>query len=179
MKKKSVSMSFLFFAALIGSGAQAMKPAGAMTGPSAMTGPNGGSGAGAMTGPSAMTGPNGPGGAGSNPGAMMMARTGVTLPYTDLASAIALTAKGPVVLFFAADWCPTCQASLRDFETNGARLGNINLVIVDYDKSVDLKRRYGVTVQHTFVSIDNSGKRTGIWNGGGVDGILAKVRRLP
>ena len=98
--------------------------------------------------------------------------------YTDLEAAKALAAKGPTVLFFAADWCPYCQADLRDINANGSRLGNITIVVVDYDK----ERRagegtYGVTVQDTFVQIDAEGAKLGAWNGGGVDGILARVKR--
>jgi len=32
---------------------------------------------------------------------------------------------------------------------------NVNLLKVDYDNSTDLKEKYGVTMQHTFVLVDN------------------------
>src|SRR3972149_4139782 len=37
--------------------------------------------------------------------------TGMKVLFTDLMAAQAQAAKGPTVLFFAADWCPTCQAA--------------------------------------------------------------------
>ena len=43
--------------------------------------------------------------------------------FTDLEAAEALAAKAPTVLFFAADWCPYCQADLKDINANGSRLG--------------------------------------------------------
>jgi thiol-disulfide isomerase/thioredoxin len=97
--------------------------------------------------------------------------------YSDLKAAQALAATRPTVLFFAADWCPTCRAALKDFEANGSRLGDIAVVIVDYDKNPDLKARYGITAQHTFVQVDAKGARLARWNGGGVDEILKNIKK--
>jgi len=103
--------------------------------------------------------------------------TGNKVIYTDLDAAKALAAKAPTILFFAADWCPYCQADLKDINADGSRLGNVTIVVVDYDKERKLERTYGVTVQDTFVQIDAAGTRLAAWNGGGVDGILARVKR--
>jgi thiol-disulfide isomerase/thioredoxin len=107
----------------------------------------------------------------------MAMSTGMKSSYSSLAAAEGLAMKGPTVLFFAADWCPSCQADLKDINANGSRLGAVNVVVVDYDKSADLKARYGVTVQDSFVQIDAMGARLAIWNGGGVDGILRNVKQ--
>lgn len=103
--------------------------------------------------------------------------TGHKVIFTDLAAAEALAGKAPVVLFFAADWCPYCQADLKEINSNGARLKDITVVVLDYDKEKAAKRQYGVTVQDTFVQIDAEGKKLGAWNGGGVAGILQRVVR--
>jgi len=103
--------------------------------------------------------------------------TGHKVIFTDIEAAEMLAAKAPTVLFFAADWCPNCQADLKDINANGSRLGMITIVVVDYDKERDLESTYGVTVQDTFVQIDSKGVRLAGWNGGGVDGILAHVKR--
>jgi hypothetical protein len=55
-------------------------------------------------------------------------------------------------------------------------LGNITIVVVDYDKERELERTYGVTVQDTFVQISAEGARLAAWNSGGVDGILTRVK---
>ena len=55
--------------------------------------------------------------------------------------------------------------------------GAITIVVVDYDKERSSKRTYGVTVQDTFVQIDAKGTSSAAWNGGGVDGILTRVKR--
>ncbi len=97
--------------------------------------------------------------------------------FTSLPDAQALAEQGPAVLFFAADWCPTCMAALRDINANGAKLGGIAVIVVDYDTAGDLKGRYGVSSQHTFVQIDARGERLTAWNGGGVDAILKNTRK--
>ncbi len=99
------------------------------------------------------------------------------IAYTNLAAAEALAAQSPVVLFFAADWCPYCQADMKDINTNGGRLGTVAIVVVDYDKEKALESQYGVSVQDTFVQIDAKGMKLGAWNGGGVDMIMKRVVR--
>jgi len=103
--------------------------------------------------------------------------TGHKVIFSDLEAAEALAAKTPTVLFFAADWCPYCQADLKEINANGSRLGDITIVVVNYDKERALEKTYGVTVQDTFVQIDSTGARLVAWNGGGVDGILSRVKR--
>ena len=74
--------------------------------------------------------------------------------------------SGKVVLFFAANWCPTCQALTKDITSN---LGGIpdgkTIVRVDYDNSTSLKKKYGVTYQHTLVQIDPNGNQVKKWSG--------------
>jgi thiol-disulfide isomerase/thioredoxin len=103
--------------------------------------------------------------------------TGKKVIFTTLADVQALAAKGPTILFFAADWCPNCQADLKDINANGDKIGDVNIVVVDYDMAKDLEKTYGVTVQDTFVQIDASGNRLGIWNGGGVAMIKTRLVR--
>jgi hypothetical protein len=66
---------------------------------------------------------------------------------------------------------------MRELEAGYGRLGDTVVVVVDYDRSSDLKKRYGVTYQHTWVQIDSEGRKLAVWSGGGVDEILRKVVR--
>lgn len=62
------------------------------------------------------------------------------------------------VLFFHASWCPICkraEASLQDLY--GSTPPALTTYKVDYDSNVELRQRYGVTYQHTFVLIDGEG----------------------
>lgn len=113
-------------------------------------------------------------------GAMMAKDAGPAwrVEFTTLDDAKALAAERPTVLFFTADWCPTCKAALRDLDANGAKLGDRRIVLVDYDASAELKKLYKVTYQHTWVWIDAEGTALETWNGDGVDGILKRVKAM-
>jgi thiol-disulfide isomerase/thioredoxin len=71
---------------------------------------------------------------------------------------------GDVVLFFNASWCPTCKATVRSLEAEGAPAG-LTVVSVDYDGATDLRQQYGVTVQHTFVQVDEQGNELAKFTG--------------
>jgi thioredoxin 1 len=71
-----------------------------------------------------------------------------------------------VVLFFNAAWCSTCQKARDNIEADLAAIpSDLTIVVVDYDAAEDLKRKYGVTLQHTFVQIDESGNELAKWSG--------------
>lgn len=72
------------------------------------------------------------------------------------ADAATFHAAGDVVLFFNASWCPTCKATVESLDADGVPAG-LTVVSVDYDDATDLKKQYGVTVQHTFVQVDEQG----------------------
>ncbi|HSO03503.1 MAG TPA: thioredoxin family protein, partial [Candidatus Limnocylindrales bacterium] len=64
--------------------------------------------------------------------------------------------SGDVVLFFNASWCPTCQSTVKSLDADGVPAG-LTVVSVDYDAATELKKQYGITVQHTFVQVDEAG----------------------
>ncbi len=107
----------------------------------------------------------------------MAKSTGRKVIFTDMAAAQALAAKGPVVLFFAADGDPNSQQDMKDINVNGVQLKDITIVVVDFDKEKAVKKQLGVTVQDTFVQIDAKGVKQVAWNGGGVAGILKRTVR--
>jgi thioredoxin 1 len=109
-------------------------------------------------------------------GSMMMSGAASRIvPFTDLATAKLLAAQSPTVLFFSASWCPTCQAAMRELQAGADRLGGVVVLVVDYDRAGELKKRYGVTYQHTWVRIDSGGRKLAVWSGGGVDELLRRV----
>jgi thiol:disulfide interchange protein len=99
------------------------------------------------------------------------------LAFSDLEAAQDLAKTRRVVLFFYADWCPTCRAARADINQNIATLpSDVSVLYVDYDSATALKSRYGVTYQHTFVQIDPQGQRITVWNGGGSEQIISRVK---
>ncbi|MBN1685510.1 MAG: thioredoxin family protein [Spirochaetales bacterium] len=101
--------------------------------------------------------------------------SGGIVAFSTLENAQRAAEKGPVVLFFNAAWCPTCRTALADIASRREELGDITVILVDYDKERELKRRYAVTSQHTYVHIDESGGVMSLWNGGGVDMLLRNI----
>lgn len=73
---------------------------------------------------------------------------------------------GKAVLFFKASWCPTCKAVDADILSHLKDIPkDVAILKVDYDNSTELKKKYGVTYQHTFVQIDKNGNLIKKWAG--------------
>ena len=72
------------------------------------------------------------------------------------------------ILFFHAPWCPECRAFEQAIKSSSIPDG-VQILKVDYDSSSDLKSKYGVTLQSTFVSVDESGQKIASWVGYGKD----------
>ena len=79
---------------------------------------------------------------------------------------LAYAETGNVVLFFRASWCPTCRALEKDIKENLSSIPtDLKILDVDYDNSSELKRKYGVTTQHTLVQVDKDGNMISKWSG--------------
>lgn len=96
-------------------------------------------------------------------GAMMQDR-GQYVSYD--ASKLAFAKEGAVVLFFRASWCPSCRALDANIKANLSQIpADVLILDVDYDKSADLKKAYGVAYQHTLVQVDENGTMIAKWSG--------------
>ncbi len=63
------------------------------------------------------------------------------------------------VIFFHADWCPTCVSEDAKLVEKAANNGlNRNVYKVDYDSNTELRQQLGVTSQSTFVLINDAGE---------------------
>lgn len=89
---------------------------------------------------------------------------GAYLSYADYQSSMATRQGTKVVLFFHAPWCPDCRATESALNASGVPDG-LTVVKVDYDTSTELRSRYGITQQHTFVQIDPNGGQVKKWTG--------------
>jgi thiol:disulfide interchange protein len=86
------------------------------------------------------------------------------------------------VLFFYANWCPTCKVANDEFSANpngipeGVVLirANYNDTDTDQDEKA-LAQKYNITYQHTFVEIDGQGNEVKKWNGGGLDDLIKNL----
>jgi thioredoxin 1 len=85
---------------------------------------------------------------------MMMKPTGY-VNYDEMKVNEALASGQKVALFFHATWCPTCKALEKSINTEISSIPSDALIVkVDYDTSTEMKKKYGVTSQHTTVLID-------------------------
>lgn len=81
------------------------------------------------------------------------------------------------VLFFHAKWCPTCIAANIAFNNNLDKIpADVVLLKTDYDSEKELKAKYGITYQHTFVLVDAQGNALAKWNGGDIDELIKNTK---
>jgi thiol-disulfide isomerase/thioredoxin len=60
-----------------------------------------------------------------------------------------------VILFFNPSWCATCKIAKDNFEASLNEIpADMTIVLVDFDNSNELRKKFGITLQHTFVHID-------------------------
>ena len=76
--------------------------------------------------------------------------------YTDYSEDTLADANGTKVLFFHAPWCPQCRQLDADIKDGGIP-ENTTILKVDYDSNQALRQKYGVTIQTTFVTVDENG----------------------
>ncbi|MBI2593971.1 thioredoxin family protein [Candidatus Daviesbacteria bacterium] len=86
--------------------------------------------------------------------------------------------NGKAIVFFHAGWCPMCQAAEKDFMENFDKVpSDVTILKTDYDTSTQLKSKYGITMQDTWVQVDASGNEITKWNSGG-EGIKTLLANL-
>lgn len=102
----------------------------------------------------------------------VMVETGVAVTQAgsyqayDAAKVTSAAQSGKAVLFFYAPWCPTCRGTDADITKNSTSIpSGVAIFKTDYDSSSDLKKKYGVTTQHTFVQVDANGNMITSWRG--------------
>lgn len=87
--------------------------------------------------------------------------------YTDYASSLVREAGyTDTILFFHAPWCPECRAFEQAILEADIPDG-VQILKIDYDSSSELKNTYGVTLQSTFVKVDQDGDKVSLWVGYG------------
>ncbi|MBI2012241.1 thioredoxin family protein [Candidatus Daviesbacteria bacterium] len=76
--------------------------------------------------------------------------------------------NGKAVVFFHAGWCPMCAAAEKELKEKWGEVPqDVTILKTDYDTSSELKAKYGITMQDTWVQVDREGKEITKWNSGG------------
>lgn len=100
------------------------------------------------------------------------------ITYDDYTKEGAAKAQGPVVFFFAATWCHVCQELDKAIKSDASLIPDgVTLVNVDYDAHTDLRQKYGVTMQHTFVQVDPDGKELAKWSATKASDLFSGIKR--
>ena len=114
-------------------------------------------------------------------GAMMegdsMMEKGTYEPYS--AEKVAAAGDDKVLLFFHAEWCPICRPLDADIKAHLSDIpSNITILKVNYDTETALKKKYGVTYQHTIVEVDSKGNMIKKWSAENptLSAVLAQVK---
>lgn len=87
------------------------------------------------------------------------------------------------ILFFYANWCPTCRPVDAEFKARRESIpSGLAIIRVNYnDPDTDseekkLAEKYGITYQHTFVQINANGDEVAKWNGGGLTELKRNIK---
>lgn len=108
--------------------------------------------------------------------AMMKSESGKYIAYDP--ALISSAKDGKVVIYFYANWCPTCRLQDADILKEKENIpSDVTILKADYDKETELKKKYAVTSQHTFVQVDAEGNEITKWTGGtSLNGLVAKLK---
>ncbi len=87
---------------------------------------------------------------------------------------LANSSYNQTIVFFYAPWCPECRA-FKTTINEGQIPNRVQILETDFDSSTNLKKKYGVTLQSTFVRVDGSGNLQKKWVGYGKDKSLATI----
>ena len=83
-----------------------------------------------------------------------------------------------VLLFFHATWCPTCQSAEEDILSRIDEVpDDLTVIKIDYDSNKELRKKYNVSYQHTFVQLDQNSEVVTQWSGGELDLILQIIKQ--
>jgi thiol-disulfide isomerase/thioredoxin len=81
------------------------------------------------------------------------------------------------VYFFHASWCPICQSIDKELQNDPTKVPNgVTIIKTDFDKFTDLRQKYGVTTQYTFVQVDANDAQVAKWTATSADKAIAGIK---
>ena len=84
-----------------------------------------------------------------------------------------------IVLFFHANWCPTCKA-FEEKVLSEEIPENIKILKVDFDTNTELRKKYNILTQTSFVLVDNDGNLLKRWVWGqDIDDVVEQLQDIP
>jgi len=99
------------------------------------------------------------------------------ITYADYAKTKSAYTDFKKVIFFHASWCSICQGIEKEIKADPTKIPAKTVVIkADFDTSTELRQKYGVTQQYTFVTIDNDGMKLSKYSATSLDEVLAGLK---
>lgn len=81
------------------------------------------------------------------------------------------------VYFFHASWCSVCQAIDKEINADLSKIPNgVTIIKTDFDNSTDLRKKFGVTTQYTFVQVDAVGNEVSQWVATSFNSVLSGIK---
>lgn len=81
------------------------------------------------------------------------------------------------VYFFHASWCPICQSIDKEINATMSKIpAGVTMIKTDFDSSTELRQKYGVTTQYTFVQVDDNDNETAQWSATSLDKAIAGIK---
>ena len=82
-----------------------------------------------------------------------------------------------LIYFFKTDWCFACKVVSADARANLNLIpSNVVFVELDFDTENELRERYQVTVQTTFVQVDKDGNKINMWRADNIKDALRGIK---
>ena len=107
----------------------------------------------------------------------MMSKHGSYVTLADYNASPSKYADSKKVYFFHAPWCPSCQAIEKEINADQSKIPvGVTLIKTDFDTQTELRQKYGVTIQHTFVQVDSSGNETAQWSAESLSSLVAGIK---
>ena len=98
-------------------------------------------------------------------GGDVMVKHGSYVTLADYNNDSSKFADSKKVYFFHASWCPICKSIDEEITSDTTKIpAGVTMIKTDFDSSTELRQKYGVTTQYTFVQVDASGNETSQWS---------------
>jgi hypothetical protein len=111
-----------------------------------------------------------------NDDAVMMEKTSSYITLADYESDKDSYSENTNVLFFHASWCSICQGIEKEINEDPSRIPQgTTFIKTDFDSQTELRKKYGVTTQYTFVQIDNDGNQIAKWSATNLNKAIAGI----
>lgn len=86
-------------------------------------------------------------------------------------------AQSKRVYFFHAAWCPICRGIDSELQSEMSKIpAGVTIIKTDFDSATDLRQKYGVTTQYSFVQVDGDGNETAQWSANSAAKALEGIR---